>query len=104
MQIKRKGEKKVVVGEQGKKAMNLFQLNFKINWELLFCINSRKTHLSDAFVLSAPHGTVSGKLLGFESQMIPFLLLFLFDYADGYIEKNTDFESSVTVSVLLQPA
>lgn len=36
--------------------------------------------------------------------MILFLFLFLFDYAGGYIEKDTDFESSVTVSVLLQPA
>lgn len=35
--------------------------------------------------------------------MIPFLFLFLFDYTDGYLEKDTDFESSVTVSVLLQP-
>lgn len=32
--------------------------------------------------------------------MIQFLFLFLFDYADGYTEKDTDFESSVTISVL----
>lgn len=62
----------MVVGEQGKKAVNLFQLNFKINWELSFCINIRQTHLSDAFVLSVPLGRVSSKFLGFESQMIPF--------------------------------
>lgn len=80
--------------------MNCFQHNFKIIWELPFCINIRQTHLSHAFVLSAPHGTDSTKLLSFKSQMIQFLFLFLFDYADGYTAKGTDFESSVTISVL----
>lgn len=63
-------------GQQSKKAMNPFQLNFKI-WELTLC-----THLSDAFVLYALHGTICSKLLGFETPMVPFLLL-LFGYADG---------------------
>lgn len=102
IQIKQKGEIKVVVGEQGKKTGKPFQLNFKINWELPFSVNIRQTYLSDAFVLSVPHGTVSSKLLGLKSQMMPFLFLFLFDYTDGYIQNPTDSESSVTASVVFQ--
>lgn len=70
----------MVVGEQGKKAINPFQLNFKINWELQLCVNIRQAQLPDAFVLYAPPGAVSSKLLGFEFHMISFLFLLLFYY------------------------
>lgn len=82
--------------------MNSSSLILKSSGSCRFVLTLGKP-ISDAFVLQGPPGTVSSKLLGFESQMIPFLFLFLFDYADGYTEKNTDFVSSVTVSVLLQP-